>query len=163
MTTTVWDARDDRRWPLRLAVGAVLAVGLHLLLVFFAGGNVLSGLGVVLLAVAVGWRDARLRVRLTPDGVEVRRLRTTLYRYAEIDSVRVAPDWAETCGTVWIRLRGAVPQSEPEVLRPPPGWGRSDPEQALAEVVAEVQGHVDEARTVGRSSVREQLEEPPPG
>jgi len=163
LPTTVWDARDDRRWPLRLALLVVLAVGLHLLLVRFAGGNLWSGLGVVLVAVATAWRDTRLRVRLTPDGVEVRRLRTTLYRYSEIDTVQAAPAWADTSGSVWIRVRGAVPQSEPEVLRPPPGWGRPDRARALTDLVAQVQAHVASTRTGAGGSPGGQVPEPPAG
>jgi hypothetical protein len=163
VTTTVWDARDDRRWPLRLGVVVVLALVLHLALVRFAGGSLWSGLGVVLLAVATAWRDARLRVRLTPDGVEVRRLRTTLYRYAEIDTVRESPDGADSGPSVWIRLRGAVPQSEPEILRPPPGWGEPDRARALTDVVAEVQARVDTARTGDAGPVPGPLGVPPAG
>ena len=60
------------------------------------------------------------RVRLTPDGVEVRGLRTRLYPYADIASVEVAPDW-DGSRAVWVRLRAsAAVRPSPRCSTPPP-------------------------------------------
>ncbi|MGI3780344.1 MAG: hypothetical protein ACRYG2_06155, partial [Janthinobacterium lividum] len=55
-----------------------------------------------------------------------------------------APEW-DGGRSVWLRLRGAQPQSAPEVLTPPPEWWHTSG-RTLADVVAEIQARVDAAQ-----------------
>jgi hypothetical protein len=141
-TVTLWDAPASRWWPAVPVLYAVGGVGLTVLLADLTRLNPWSLLA--LLFVPYGLRAvvaARTRVRLTPLGVEVRGLRTTVHPYAAIASVEVAPEW-DGGRSVWLRLRGAQPQSEPEVLTPPPDWQHASG-RTLAEVVAQIQDRVD--------------------
>lgn len=149
---TLWEAPASRWWPVVPVVYAAGGVSLTVLIADLTRLNPWSLLA--LLFVPYGLRavaTARARVRLTPVGVEVRGLRTTVLPYADIASVEVAPEW-DGGRAVWVRLRASQAQSEPEVLAPPPEWLRSSG-RTLAEVVAEIQTRVDAAQP-GRGEVR---------
>ena len=141
-TTTLWDAAEGRWWPV---VPLLYAVGGVTLTVLF---GVLTRLNpwslLALLFVPYGLQAAaaaRTQVRLTPEGVEVRGLRTRLLPYAEVASVEVAPPW-DGAQAVWLRLRSSPPSAEPEVLTPPPGWTRTSG-RSLADVVDLVRARVE--------------------
>ncbi|MGI3785110.1 MAG: hypothetical protein ACRYG2_30495 [Janthinobacterium lividum] len=132
---TEWKATDSRWWPLRVLVSLVvasvpLALGVVLedqpvwTLVAFPVAAVLQIIGA-----------ARSRLRLTDAGVEVRRLRTRLYRWSDIASVERAPEWEGT-KVIWLRLRGSVPSSAPEVLVPPGPGDRDADGQTLDAIVS---------------------------
>jgi hypothetical protein len=115
---TEWKVTDHRWWPLRvlLSVG-VAAVPLAL---DYAREHqpVWAFLVLPVAAVLHLVGAARSRLRLTDAGVEVRRLRTRVYRWSDIASVERAPEWDDT-SVIWLRLRGSVPTSAPEELVPP--------------------------------------------
>jgi hypothetical protein len=141
---TLWEVSANRWWPTIPVLYAVGGIALTVLL------GVLTRLDpwslLALLFVPYGLASvpaARARVRLTPDAVEVRGLRTTRFRYADIASVEVSPAWAGA-RSVWIRLEGSWPQAAPEVLSPPPEWWHV-PGRSLADVVAAVQARTDAA------------------
>lgn len=144
-TVTLWDVADNRWWPatpLMYAVGGVSLTVLLLRVTTFDPWSLLA-----LLFVPYGLASvpaARARVRLTPEGVEVRGLRTTLLPYAAIASLQVAPDW-DGARAIWLRLRDSVPQAAPEVLAPPPEWWHV-PGRQLADVVTLIQARVDAAQ-----------------
>lgn len=145
-TVTLWDAPDSCWWPAVPVLYAVGGVSLTVLLADLTRLNPWSLLA--LLFVPYGLRAvvaARTRVRLTPTGVEVRGLRTTVWTYRDIASAEVAPEW-DGARSVWLRLRASHPQAAPEVLTPPPGWQRTSG-RSLAEVTAQIQARVDAART----------------
>jgi hypothetical protein len=133
--TTEWKATDHRWWPLRVLLSvAVTAAPLLLDHVWPAQGLwpyvVLPVAAVLNLVWAV--RD---RLRLTDAGVEVRRLRTRVYRWSDIASVERAPAWADP-SVIWLRLRGSVPTSAPEELVPPGLRADADGGRALDDIVA---------------------------
>lgn len=143
--TTVWDAQDGRWWVASVVLFAAGGVAMTVLLGIVTRLDPWSLLA--LLVVPVGWSSAaraRARVRLTPEGVEVRGLRTTVLRYADIESVEVAPEW-DGARAVWVRMRGSWPTAAPEVLAPPPEWWRA-PGRSLEDVVRQIQERVDAAR-----------------
>lgn len=118
---TEWRGREQPRFwfgyfaPLPLALFATIDVRRH------AWGS-WSWLPVLLLAVLVGlsvWSVHRQRVRLTDEGIEVRRLRTRVIRWDDITSVEVAPEY-EAYG-IWLRTRGMHPQARPDELPVPRG------------------------------------------
>lgn len=95
------------------------------------------GVAVTLVLVAVGlWAAQRCRVRLTEDGVEVRQLRTRVYRWEDISAVQVAPAWDRAA--VWLRTRDMHPQAAPEVLPVPLGRGRRPSDTTLADAAASI-------------------------
>lgn len=147
-TVTLWEATPSRWWP---ATPVLYGTGGTVLAVLLASVTRLNPWSLLaLLVVPVGLpavRAARARVRLTPEGVEVRGVGTTLLRYADIASVEVSPDW-EGGRSVWIRLRASWPQAAPEVLTPPPGWWDAEG-GSLGDVVAAVRARVD-ATSAGR-------------
>ncbi|MGI3785132.1 MAG: hypothetical protein ACRYG2_30605, partial [Janthinobacterium lividum] len=99
---TLWDAPASRWWPAVPVLYAAGGVSLTVLLADLTRLNPWSLLA--LLFVPYGLRSvvaARTRVRLTPLGVEVRGLRTTVHAYADIDSVEVAPEW-DGGRSVWL-------------------------------------------------------------
>jgi hypothetical protein len=132
---TEWKATDDPRWPLTVLVHVVVAAVVVVLVVgvwhrpvglslAYPAASLLAVLGVV-----------RGRVRLTDEGVEVRRLRTRVYRWSDIVSVERAPEWEDT-SLVWLRRRGSVPTSSPDVLALP-GLRRGGPtDEILDDLVA---------------------------
>jgi hypothetical protein len=141
---TLWDVQEGRWWPLSPVLFTLGGVALTVLLGIMTRLNPWSLLAA--LVIPFGFttvREARARVRLLPDGVEVRGLRTRLFRYADITSVQVAPEW-DGARAVWIRLRGSVPQAAPEVLAPPPEWWQTS-DRSLQDVVALIQERVDAA------------------
>lgn len=147
---TLWQTEERGWWPLAPVLYSVGGVALTVLLVVTTRMSPWSLLA--LLVVPFGFatvREARARVRLTDEGVEVRGLRTRLLRYADVGSVEVAPAW-DGGRAVWVRLRGSVPQAAPEVLAPPPEWwqvrGRS-----LDDVVARIRSRVEAAQAQQRS------------
>ena len=147
-TVTLWDVPPNRWWPTIPLVYALGGVGLTVLLGVMTRLNPWSLLALLFVAYGVGTVPAaRTRVRLTPEGVEVRRLRTAVLRYAEIASVEVAPEW-DGGRAVWIRLRTSQPQAEPEVLTPPPEWWHT-PGRTLTDVVTSIQARVDAAHPPG--------------
>jgi hypothetical protein len=150
-TVTLWDVPPNRWWPTIPLVYALGGVGLTVLLGVMTRLDPWSLLALLFVAYGLGTVSAaRTRVRLTPEGVEVRRLRTTLLRYGDIASVEVAPEW-DGGRSVWIRLRASQPQSEPEVLTPPPEWWH-EPGRTLTDVVTSIQARVDAVRTPGRGT-----------
>lgn len=119
---TLWDVRAGRWWALTPLVYVVGGVALTLLLGVVTRLNPWSLLAMLVVTLGYGAvRDARTRLRLTPEGLEVRGFRTRLWRWADIASVEVSPPW-EGGRTIWVRLRGSLPQTAPEVLAPPPEW-----------------------------------------
>ena len=144
-TVTLWAVGANGWWPVVPVLYAAGGVGLTVLLGALTRLDPWSLLA--LLFVPYGLASvsaARARVRLTPDAVEVRGLRTTRFRYADIASVEVSPAW-DGGRAVWLRLAGSWPQTAPEVLAPPPEWWRGG-EHSLGAVVAEIQARVDAAR-----------------
>ena len=143
-TLTLWDVPANRWWP---TTPVLYAVGGPVLTALLAGMTRLNPWSLLaMLVVPYGLSSvtaARARVRLTPEGVEVRGLRTRVLRYADIASVEVAPDW-DGSRAIWIRLRGSVPQADPEVVAPPPEWWR-EPGRSLTDAVAAIQARVDAA------------------
>lgn len=147
-TVTLWEAPASRWWPAVPLLYAVGGVTLTVLLAQLTRWNPWSLLA--LLVVAPGLpavRAARARVRLRPDGVEVRGVRTRLLPYAAIAWVDVAPEW-DGAQAVWIRLAGSWPQADPEVLAPPPEWWHP-PDRSLADVVTAIRVRVDAAHDRG--------------
>ena len=158
MSKTEWRATDDPWWLLRavLAVVAATAGLLILVLLVQAPLNLLVA-PVVISALQLG-AALRARMRLTAEGIEVRRLRTRTYRWSDIESVQRAPAW-DSSSSIWLRLRGSWPQSEPEVLVPPGRKTRGGDEQTLNDIVALMQERVeqndsaaDSAQQPGRST-----------
>ena len=140
MVRTEWRATDDAWWWVWSILSGFATLALA----------VLPGLGrrheplwalapavvLVLLSVLAGGRS---RVRLTDAGVEVRRLRTRTYRWADIASVEVSPDWDGT-GSIWLRERGALPTTAPEVIGLPgrrPQDARELPVERVVELIRE--------------------------
>ena len=147
---TLWAAAGSRWWFVTPVLYSVGGVGLTVLLAATTRLNPWSLLASLLVPYGfVAVRDARARVRLTPEGVEVRGLRTTLLPYADITSVGVSPEW-DGARSVWVRLRSSAPQAEAEVLTPPPEWWHV-PGHSLAEVVALIQARVDAAHGGARN------------
>lgn len=144
-TVTLWEVQRNRWWP---TTPVVFATGGTALTVLLAGTTRLDPWSLLaMLFVPYGLASvpgARTRARLTPEGLEVRGLRTRLLRYTDIASVEVAPDW-DGSRTIWIRLRDSVPQAAPEVVAPPPEWWHV-PGRSLTDVVAAIQARVDAAR-----------------
>jgi hypothetical protein len=141
-TLTLWDVPANRWWP---TTPVLYAVGGSVLTALLAGMTRLNPWSLLaMIFVPYGLNSvtsARARVRLTPEGVEVRGLRTRLLRYADIVSVEVAPEW-DGARAIWIRLRGSVPQAAPEVLAPPPEWWRT-PGRSLTGAVTAIQARID--------------------
>ncbi len=152
-TVTLWEVQRSRWWP---STPVLFATGGSALTALLAGTTRLNPWSLLaMLFVPYGLAsvtDSRARVRLTPDGVEVRGLRTRLLRYADIASVEVAPEW-DGARAVWVRLRTSVPQAAPEVLTPPAEWWHV-PGRSLADVVAAIQARVDAAQAPGRATER---------
>lgn len=147
-TVTLWDVPANRWWP---TTPVLYAVGGSVLTVLLAGLTRLNPWSLLaMILVPYGLSSvtaARARVRLTPDGLEVRGLRTRLLHYPDIASVEVAPEW-DGERAIWIRLRGSVPQAAPEVLAPPPEWWHV-PGRSLTDVVTAIQARVDATREPG--------------
>ena len=144
-TVTLWEVQRSRWWPTTPVLYAVGGSALTALLALMTRLNPWSLLAMIFVPYGLSSvTGARARVRLTPEGVEVRGLRTRLLRYADIASVEVAPEW-DGARAIWLRLRGNVPQSAPEVLAPPPEWWHV-PGRNLADAVAAIQTRVDAAR-----------------
>lgn len=132
---TEWSATDDRWWPLRVLLSLVVA-SVPVLLELVVEHQPLWSLLVLPVAAAPNILGAsRSRLRLTDAGVEVRKLRTHVYRWSDIASVERAPEW-ESNKVIWLRLRGSVPSSAPEVLVPPGSRTRAVDSQTLDDVVA---------------------------
>jgi hypothetical protein len=143
---TLWEVPANRWWPAALVLYALGGLSLTVLLVVMTRLNPWSLLA--LLFVPYGLASvgpARARVRLTPDAVEVRGLRTTRLRYADIASVEVAPEW-DGAPSLWVRLDTSWPQAAPEVLRPPPEWWHEGG-HSLPEAVALIRSRVDAAHS----------------
>ena len=114
-TKTSWSATENRWWPAWVLLSLVVA-GVPLVLeVTLEHQPFWTLLAFPVAAVLQIAGAARSRVRLTEAGVEVRRLRTRLYRWSDIASVERAPEW-ESRTTVWLRLHGSVPTAAPEEL-----------------------------------------------
>jgi len=143
-TLTLWEVERNGWWP---TTPVLYALGGSALTALLAGMTRLDPWSLLaMLFVTYGLSSvpgARARVRLTPDGLEVRGLRTRLLGYADIVSVEVAPEW-DGARAIWIRLRGSVPQAEPEVIAPPPEWWRV-PGRSLTDAVTAIQARVDGA------------------
>ena len=152
-TVTLWEVQRSRWWPTTPVLYAAGGTALTVLLAIMTRLNPWSLLAMLFVPYGLSSVPAaRARVRLTPEGVEVRGLRTRLLRYTEITSVEVAPEW-DGARAIWIRLRGSAPQSEPEVLAPPPEWWHG-PGRSLGDVVAAVQARVDAAHAPGAATGR---------
>lgn len=93
------------------------------------------------------WTTLRSRIRLTTDGIEVRRFRTRTYAWSDIESVQRAPEW-ENSSSIWLHLRGRLPQSEPEVLVPPARRSWRAAGRTLDDIVALMQERVAQHRAV---------------
>jgi hypothetical protein len=149
-TVTLWAVQRNRWWPTTPVVYAVGGTALTVLLGAMTRLNPWSLLAMLFVPYGLSTvTAARARVRLTTEGVEVRGLRTRLLRYTDITAVEIAPEW-DGARAIWIRLRGSVPQAEPEVLAPPPEWWR-EPDRSLADAVAAIQLRVDAANHPGPS------------
>ena len=144
-TVTLWEVERNRWWPTTPVLFAVGGTALTALLAGMTRLNPWSLLAMIFVPYGLSSvTGARARVRLTPEGVEVRGLRTRLLRYAEIASVEVAPEW-DGARAIWLRLRDSVPQAAPEVLAPPPEWWHV-PGRDLADVVTTIRTRVDRAQ-----------------
>ena len=150
---TLWDVRANRWWPSVPVLFTAGGLGLTVLLALTTRLNPWSLLAALFVPYGL-WavRAARTRVRLTPDGVEVRGLRTRVLPYVGIESVEVSPDW-EGARSVWVRLRASSPHSAPEVLTPPPEWWHEDG-RSLEAVVALIRARVERARDAGAGGAR---------
>jgi hypothetical protein len=150
-TVTLWDVPANRWWP---TTPVLYAIGGSLLTALLGGLTRLNPWSLLaMIFVPYGLSSvtaARARVRLTEEGLEVRGLRTRLMPYADIVSVEVAPDW-DGERAIWLRLRGSVPQSEPEVLAPPPEWWHA-PGRSLTDAVAAIQARIDAAQAPGTAT-----------
>ncbi|WP_408630471.1 PH domain-containing protein [Microlunatus flavus] len=134
---TEWSATDDPRWPLTILLYVVSSAAASVLTVVVWHrplGYALGFLGAGVLGLVA---TARARLRLTDEGVEVRGLRTRLYRWSDIVSVQRAPEW-ENDSVIWLRQRGAVPSSAPDVLAPPGLRGRHARDEALEGLVVAI-------------------------
>lgn len=147
-TVTLWEEPRNRWWP---TTPVLYAAGGTALTALLAGATRLNPWSLLaMLFVPYGLAavvPARARVRLTPEGVEVRGLRTRLLPYGEIASVEVAPEW-DGARALWIRLRSSVPQAEPEVLAPPPEWWHT-PGRSLEDAVEAIRARVEAAPRTG--------------
>ena len=137
---TEWRATDSPWWPLQTMLLVALAA-VPVVLAFVVEHH--QPLWMALCAPALAFvlhlvRIVRRRVRLTEAGVEVRGLRTRVYRWSDIASVERAPEWSST-SVIWLRLRGSVPSAAPEVLAPPGLGGRGPTDRALDHIVAEIE------------------------
>jgi hypothetical protein len=152
-TVTLWAVQRNRWWPTTPVLYALGGTGLTVLLGATTRLDPWSLLALIFVPYGLSSvTGARARVRLTPDGLEVRGLRTRLLPYADIVSVEVAPEW-DGARAIWVRLRGSAPQSEPEVLAPPPEWWHA-PGRSLADVVVAIQARVDAAQAPGVGTQR---------
>jgi hypothetical protein len=142
---TLWAVQRNRWWLTTPVLYALGGTALTALLAAMTRLDPWSLLAMIFVPYGLSSvTGARARVRLTPEGLEVRGLRTRLVPYTDIASVEVAPEW-DGARAIWVRLRGSVPQSEPEVLAPPAEWWHV-PGRSLADVVSTIQARVDAAR-----------------
>ncbi|HEY0240261.1 MAG TPA: hypothetical protein VGC37_16620 [Friedmanniella sp.] len=145
---TLWEVQRNRWWPTTPVLYAVGGTALTALLAATTRLDPWSLLAMLFVPYGLSTVTAsRARVRLTPEGLEVRGLRTRLLRYTDITAVEIAPEW-DGARAIWIRLRSSVPQAEPEVVAPPPEWWR-EPGRSLADVVTAIRVRVDAANAPG--------------
>lgn len=149
---TEWRAADNRWWPLGVLLGVVVAAVPVLLQVFVEHQPLWYSLVFPPAAVGSLVGAARGRLRLTEEGVEVRKLRTRVYRWSDIASVDRAPEW-ESRSVTWLRRNGSVPSSAPEELAPPGLRGRVGRNEALDEIVAHIRQRagLEEGRVLGHT------------
>ena len=138
-----WRIFDERWWLLPLAVRALSVC--TLIVIFTLSGLRVEWLAAVLallivLRTAMTWWT---RVRLTRAGVEVRRLRTKIYRWEDLESATVTAGWH---GAILLRGRGDIPGSWTATLPFPRGTFRPSEDRTLPEAAAEIASHIEQAR-----------------
>jgi hypothetical protein len=130
-----WTIFDERWWLLPLALRVVLVstvLGFSALSGFQVDGIAVVLALLVVLTTAHSWW---VRVRLTAEGIEVRRLRTRMYRWSDVQAVTITDGWHsgivvhDGCGRS--RSRAAV-------LPFPRGTFRTSGDRTLEEAVAEI-------------------------
>jgi hypothetical protein len=136
-----WKTTDDPRWLLWLVLSTVLAGALFVLQTTPKHEPWWTALALLLAAAVNIAATTRSRLRLTDEGVEVRRLRTRTYRWSDIASIERAPEW-ESTSIIWLRLRGSVATSAPEVLTTPGTRDRATRDRALDHIVTVVRQRV---------------------
>lgn len=134
-----WRVFDERWWLLPLAV-RVLSV-CALIVIFTLSGFQIEWFAALLaimivLGTAVTWWT---RVRLTPDGVEVRRLRTRTYRWEDLESATVTTGWY---GAIRLHERHAPSGSSTTTLPYPRGAFRRPDDPTLPAAAAEIMRHI---------------------
>lgn len=135
---TEWRTTDNPRWLVWLLLSTVVAGVLFVLEVGLKHESLWTSLAFPVAAALNIVAAYRGRLRLTDAGVEVRRLRTRLYRWSDIASVERAPEW-DGDSVIWLQLRGSVPTAAPEILAPPGTRSRTARNQTLDDVVTIIQ------------------------
>lgn len=132
---TEWSATDDPRWPVTIFLCIAPAAAASVLTVVVWHRPMVYAMGFLAAGVLGLVGTARARLRLSDEGVEVRGLRTRVYRWSDIASVERAPEW-ESDSVIWLRRRGAVATSSPDVVAPPGLRGRRAKDEAINGLVA---------------------------
>ena len=136
-----WKTADDPRWLAWLLLSTAVSGALLVLDVTVRHGVWWTCLAWPVTATSNAVATSRSRLRLIDEGIEVRKLRTRLYRWSDIASIERAPEW-ESTALIWLRLRGSVSTSDPEVLGAPGTRGQAARDRALDDIVAFVRRRV---------------------